>query len=87
MPKEERVVLNIKPKCPLSGMGIGTKVFDEHYCKATLCRNGMVHVYCLIHKFRGFIGYDQLLEIIHGEIEKAKARAAAAGSAGPSGPH
>lgn len=67
---------HVKALCPLTGMTFGTKVIDKHYCIATECKNGMIHIYCTHHLFKGFISHPQILEALHAENLKAQAHPA-----------
>lgn len=70
-----KVLPNVKALCAASGMMIGSKQIAPHYAIATLCKNGMIHVYCVLHQFKGFLGHPQILEeYVHGEKEKQSAR-------------
>lgn len=74
---DKKLLPNVKALCSASGMMIGSKRIDPHYATATLCKNGMIHVYCVLHQFKGFIGHPQILEEhVHGEKEKHPVRLA-----------
>jgi hypothetical protein len=72
MGKAERVMLpQVKTLCPLSEVLFGTKEVQRHYSTASLCTNGSVHIYCVLHQFKGFISHPAALEAWH-VIEKQK---------------
>lgn len=56
---------HVKALCPLTDVLFGTKRVEQHYCRATLCANGAVHIYCVLHMFKGFISHPQILEAWH----------------------
>ena len=74
MGRPERVALPlVRALCPLSDATIGSKKIEPHYCNASLCANGSVHVWCVLHMFKGFISHPQLLEAWNvTEARKAK---------------
>jgi hypothetical protein len=64
---------HIKALCPITNMVFGSKVVDPHFCIATLCKNGTVHIYCTLHAFKGFINHPVILEALLGDGKEAKA--------------
>jgi hypothetical protein len=63
MVRPGRVLLtHVKLLCPLSTVMIGSKQFDLHHVPASLCANGSVHIWCVLHGFKGFVSHPQLLE-------------------------
>ncbi len=65
---------NVKIPCPISGMSFGTKQVERHFCFATLCKDGStIHIYCMLHLFRGFVRHPQILEALNnGEDRKTQ---------------
>jgi len=64
----------VKVLCPLSGVMFGTMRIEAHYCNASRCTNGAVHIYCLLHLFKGFISSPQILEAWHVSETKEPSR-------------
>ena|SRR6185369_6740637 len=61
--KAERVMLpQVKLLCPLSTSMLGSKKVEPHYSIASLCANGSVHIYCVVHMFKGFVSHPAFLE-------------------------
>jgi hypothetical protein len=59
----ERILLpQVKALCPLSTAMFGSKQVEMHHCIATLCANGSIHIYCVLHQFKGFISLPSILE-------------------------
>jgi hypothetical protein len=66
MGRPERVMLpQVKTLCPLTNVLFGSKKVEPHYSIASLCANGSVHVYCVLHQFKGFISHPAALEAWH----------------------
>lgn len=70
--KRPEKLTHIKALCPLTGMTFGTKRIEPHFTIATPCKNGTVHIYCLLHMFRGFIKHPQILEMLDAKGRKAE---------------
>ena len=73
-PGKDNQLPYVKVPCPMSGMMFGTMKVDHHFCLATRCKNGTIHIYCLLHLFRGFIKHPQILEMLNAEDRTAQAR-------------
>lgn len=71
--EKKKELTHVKAICPLTGMTFGSKKIDPHFCIATPCKNGTIHIYCLLHMFRGFIKHPQILEMLDAESRKVKA--------------
>lgn len=52
----------VKVLCPLTDAMFGTKKVEPHHCIASLARNGSVHIYCVLHMFKGFVSHPVILE-------------------------
>jgi hypothetical protein len=77
MARPLKPTLPVSLKCPLSGVQIGTKAFDEHLANAYPAKGGQsVYVLCYPHGFQGFINNPTIVELVNAEEEKARVRAA-----------